>query len=216
MESQVQATPVMCAVCFEILIATLKKENTDECVSRFYQEEHQAETACPLFVTWKIGEDQDLRGCIGTFDQTGKIGKMVPKYALIAALNDSRFSPVNLREVQHLAVSVSLLTNFTPIQDPMGWEVGTHGIEIEFKVGNRTYSGTFLPEVAAEQGWDQATTLFNLFRKAGYKPTNANRPYIEIINELAPNLKVITYQSSKFSMTYAEFTIYLNSRTNII
>ena len=61
-----------------------------------------------------------------------------------------------MHEVKHLNVGVSLLVNFTPIADPLNWEVGKHGIEIEFKApsGTREYSGTFLPEVAHEEGWD--------------------------------------------------------------
>ena len=61
-----------------------------------------------------------------------------------------------MHEVKHLNVGVSLLVNFTPIDDPLNWEVGKHGIEIEFKApsGTREYSGTFLPEVAHEEGWD--------------------------------------------------------------
>ena len=212
MEALVSATSAMCSVCFEVLIAKLKNENIESAISRFYSTEPQADKACPLFVTWKIGEDKDLRGCIGTFDQTGKLGKTLPKYSLISALNDSRFSPITLREVQHLHVAVSLLTNFTPIQDPLGWAVGRHGIEIEFKVAGRSYSGTFLPEVAEEQCWDQPTTLVHLFKKAGYKPSNSNRPPIEIVNDLRGSLQVTTYESSKNSMSYQEFLQYISTQ----
>ena len=31
------------------------------------------------------------------------------------------------------------------------------------------YRGTFLPNVASEQGWDQVTTLEHLVAKAGWK-----------------------------------------------
>lgn len=80
---------------------------------------------------------------------------------MISALQDDRFDPVSIGEVKHLNVGVSLLVNFTPIDDPFKWEVGKHGIEIEFTApnGSREYSGTFLPEVASEEGWDQRTTL---------------------------------------------------------
>ena len=53
-----------------------------------------------------------------------------------------------------LGVAVSLLTQFEDMAHPMDWEVGKHGIEIDFRHGGRKYSGTFLPEVAEEQGWD--------------------------------------------------------------
>mmetsp|Transcript_5913 Transcript_5913/g.4220 ORF Transcript_5913/g.4220 Transcript_5913/m.4220 type:complete len:96 (+) Transcript_5913:156-443(+) len=39
----------------------------------------------PIFVTWSIGTDEDLRGCIGTFKAT-KLNKILGKYALISAL----------------------------------------------------------------------------------------------------------------------------------
>ena len=51
-------------------------------------------------------------------------------------------------------MAVSLLTNFEKIEDPLDWTPGTHGIEIEFTKDGRTYRGTYLPEVAEEQGWD--------------------------------------------------------------
>lgn len=213
MENAVRATKAMCAACFEVLISNLKKENAEIPVERLFNDEPQVSSCCPLFVTWTIGADKDLRGCIGTFDQSSEIGSLLPRYALVSALNDTRFSPITLNEVQHLQVAVSLLTNFTPIQDPLGWEVGRHGIEIEFRMAGRNYSGTFLPEVASEQGWDQATTLVYLFKKAGYKPSNPNRPSEDIVREVRPNLKVKTYESSKLSMSYAEFLQYIRERT---
>ncbi|CAG9314078.1 unnamed protein product [Blepharisma stoltei] len=208
MSERLQATDEMCAVCFDMLIASLRNEPTDSIIDRFLTAETQANIPCPVFVTWKIGRDKDLRGCIGTFDKTTRIGEIVPRYALVSALSDSRFDPISLREVEHLSVSVSLLTNFTPIEHPLDWEVGTHGIQIDFRVKGNRYSGTFLPEVSKEQGWDQATTLVQLFRKAGYKPPNSNRNPAEIVQEMAPSLSVITYQSSKKSMTYARYQAY--------
>ena len=103
----------------------------------------------PLFVTWTIGREEELRGCIGTF--AGKrLSKILSKYSLISALQDERFDPVTKDELPHLQCGVSLLVNFTEIKDPLNWEVGKHGIEIDFEMHGRPYSGTFLPEVAHE------------------------------------------------------------------
>ena len=206
------ASPKMCSVCFEILIANLKRLETDPIIRRFQSEEPLSSECSPLFVTWNIGEDKDLRGCIGTFDRSNPIGSTIPRYALISALNDSRFSPITLPEIKHLTVSVSLLRNFVEINDPLSWTVGVHGIEIDFKANGRNFSGTFLPEVAPEQGWDQATTLVYLFRKAGFKPSNPNRRPVEIVNELRPNLKVTTYESSKLSMSYQDYLKFIEDR----
>jgi len=46
--------------------------------------------------------------------------------------------------------------NFKKIEDPLDWEVGTHGIEVDWGRGK---SSTFLPEVAEEQGWSKEETM---------------------------------------------------------
>mmetsp|Transcript_53085 Transcript_53085/g.72701 ORF Transcript_53085/g.72701 Transcript_53085/m.72701 type:complete len:162 (+) Transcript_53085:56-541(+) len=121
----------------------------------------------PLFITWM--KNGDLRGCIGTF-QANKLGKTLQRYSLIAAVQDTRFDPISMDELPTLRAEVSLLTNFEEIQDPLDWEVGKHGIEIDFKdAAGRDYGGTFLPNVAPEQGWNQTETLEYLCRKAGYR-----------------------------------------------
>ena len=86
--------------------------------------------------------------------------------------------------------------NFTPIQDPLTWEIGRHGIEIDFQVGGCPYSGTFLPEVAGEQGWDQRTTLEYLVRKAGF------RGGFEAVKD---KMNVRTYESLKVKLSYEEY-----------
>ena len=68
-----------------------------------------------------------------------------------------------------LEVAVSLLINFEKNKKWNNWEVGKHGIDIDFTYMNREYSGTFLPEVALEEGWDKETTLKYLIRKSGCK-----------------------------------------------
>lgn len=55
------------------------------------------------------------------------------KYSLISALQDDRFDPISRSELPELQVGVSLLVNFTEIKNPLEWEVGKHGIEIEFE-----------------------------------------------------------------------------------
>ena len=39
---------------------------------------------------------------------------------------------MTLEEVPHLRCEISILSNFENIQEPLDWEVGKHGIEIEF------------------------------------------------------------------------------------
>ena len=112
----------------------------------------------PLFVTWQ--KDGDLRGCIGTFAEDGKLGDTLAQYSLIAAVRDTRFDPIDEGELPSLRCEISILSNFEEVSDPLDWEIGTHGIEIEFKAStssSKIYRGTFLPNVAPEQGWTTQT-----------------------------------------------------------
>jgi len=151
----------MCAFCFDTLLAQLNNEKTLPKLSDKYNL-----LKYPLFVTWYTGKSKDLRGCIGTFSEEA-LGLNLSKYALVSSLQDTRFLPIKLKEIPDLTTSVSLLTNFESISNPEDWEVGKHGIQIKFDSQGRNYGGTFLPQVASEQGWDQKTTLIYLVEKAG-------------------------------------------------
>lgn len=67
-------------------------------------------------------------------------------------MQDTRFDPIAKSELEKLDVAVSFLVNFQKGKKWNEWEVGKHGIVIDIQ---DTYSATFLPEVAPEQGWDQ-------------------------------------------------------------
>ncbi|PKK20228.1 Alport syndrome, mental retardation, midface hypoplasia and elliptocytosis chromosomal region gene 1 [Columba livia] len=154
-------------------------------------------SANPLFVTWKIGRDKRLRGCIGTFSAMN-LHSGLREYTLTSALKDSRFPPVTRDELPRLFCSVSLLTNFEDVCDYMDWEVGVHGIRIEFineKGSKRT--ATYLPEVAKEQGWDHIQTIDSLLRKGGYKAP--------ITNDFRKTIKLTRYRSEKMTMSYTEY-----------
>lgn len=84
------------------------------------------------------------------------------EYGNYSALKDSRFNPITRDEFPRLFVSVSILRHFEPAADYLDWEVGIHGIRIEFhneKGQKRT--ATYLPEVAPEQG--QPNFLLSFF-----------------------------------------------------
>lgn len=50
----------------------------------------------------------------------------------------------------------------------MDWEIGKHGIRINFIYRNRRYGATYLPDVPVEQGWTKEETIESLMRKAGW------------------------------------------------
>ena len=153
----------------------------------------------PLFVTWQ--KDGDLRGCIGTFADDQKLGETLQRYSLIAAVQDTRFPPIDESEFPQLRVEVSLLSNFEKIEDPLDWKIGQHGIEIEFKkpdMSGRPMRGTFLPNVAPEQGWtSQAETLEHLVAKAGW-----HGGLKAVMNSFT---EVKRYESIKFGLDYKTY-----------
>ncbi|XP_062820071.1 nuclear protein AMMECR1 isoform X1 [Anolis carolinensis] len=180
----------MCCFCFDVLYCHLYGYQPPRS-PRFTNEPY------PLFVTWKIGREKRLRGCIGTFSAMN-LHSGLREYTLTSALKDSRFPPMTRDELPRLFCSVSLLTNFEDVCDYLDWEVGVHGIRIEFineKGSKRT--ATYLPEVAKEQGWDHIQTIDSLLRKGGYK--------VPITNDFRKTIKLTRYRSEKMTLSYTEY-----------
>lgn len=180
----------MCFFCFDVLVNHLNHVAPPR-TPGFTND------AFPLFVTWKLGRDKHLRGCIGTFKATN-LHLGLRDYAIQSATRDERFDPINRDELPNLFVSVSLLTNFEEAKNYLDWEVGVHGIRIEFytdRGGKR--SATFLPEVAPEQGWDQIQTIDSLLRKGGFKGS--------ITSEVRQSINLTRYKSEKITVSYGDY-----------
>mmetsp|Transcript_11852 Transcript_11852/g.30059 ORF Transcript_11852/g.30059 Transcript_11852/m.30059 type:complete len:246 (-) Transcript_11852:593-1330(-) len=198
------ASSDMCYCCFDTLIDALQdskhSNNESKPVPDFVKQLANPSVQCPLFVTWeKCGRNEStwqLRGCIGCLSPR-PLATDVAEYALISALNDRRFKPIALEEIHSLRVSVSLLVDYEDCKHVYDWTVGVHGILIKFAVKGRRYDGTFLPEVAKQQGWDHAQTIDSLIRKAGYNGS--------ISPQLLNGIKCTRYQSSKCPVTYGEY-----------
>lgn len=110
-------------------------------------------TPCGAFVT--LNEHGDLRGCVGRFDASGPLYKVVQEMAVASATQDYRFQPVRDEEVKDLEIEISVLTPMRKISSIEEFELGKHGIYM--KKGFR--SGTFLPQVAKETGWSREEFL---------------------------------------------------------
>ncbi len=112
------------------------------------------------FVTLRRRGDGELRGCIGTFDNASPLIENLVNMAG-AATRDPRFvmDPVTVDELDRLRIDVSILTPMQPIDDPLKMRIGIDGIYIVADAPRGRQTGCFLPEVAAEQGWDAPTTL---------------------------------------------------------
>jgi uncharacterized protein (TIGR00296 family) len=158
------------------------------------------EASTALFVTWKIikgnSDHLQLRGCIGVLEER-PLTKALHDYALTSAFRDSRFSPISLIEVPLLQCTVSLISCFEAGLSWDSWEVGVHGIIIEFFDSQKRFSATFLPEVAHEQGWSREETIEALVRKSGYTG--------RVDLEVKKAIKLTRYKSSTCTMSYNEY-----------
>uniref|UniRef100_A0A7E4UM63 AMMECR1 domain-containing protein n=1 Tax=Panagrellus redivivus TaxID=6233 RepID=A0A7E4UM63_PANRE len=191
MSATVVATPEMAAYCFDVIIAALNYEPEPKAPKSI------PNVKIPLFVTWKKGPRHDLRGCIGTFGHDKPLPTTLLEYAKTSAFRDTRFDPISPSECPELHCGVSLLIHFERAKDYLDWEVGKHGIHIHFTVNGRGYSGVYLPEVAAEQGWNKIQTIDHLLRKAGHRDG--------IDNTLRQSIIVERFQSSKITISYDEY-----------
>ncbi|KAL1602815.1 hypothetical protein SLS60_006236 [Paraconiothyrium brasiliense] len=164
----------------------------------------ESETATPLFVTWNVVQrsngtrltEKRLRGCIGTFEAQ-ELDRGLRQYAIISALEDTRFNPISKSELPTLECGVTLLTDFEPVSDPLDWTIGTHGLRIAFTYHGRRYGSTYLPDVAKEQGWTKEETLVSLMRKAGWNGRKDEWSKVE--------LNVVRYQGRQVKLEYREW-----------
>jgi uncharacterized protein (TIGR00296 family) len=190
------ATPDMVAYCYDVLLCYFAGM---DCPA---MPEFSAKGEFPLFVTWEKQSKSGyiLRGCIGTLSPCPL--KVLKNYTYNSALHDHRFPPIAEQEMPQLQCSVSLLTNYEAAADVYDWQIGKHGLMINFSDSRGTkYSATYLPEIAEEQGWNHKQTIDSLISKAGFNG--------RISKALLSSVETTKYQSSKSTLTYQD---YLNAR----
>ena len=183
---------LLCVFVFDVLISRLTKKNIPIEFPKILKNQK-----FPVFVTWTTGEEKELRGCIGTF-YSDDLEENLKHFALSAAFEDSRFPPINEKEIPSLNCGISLLIKFEDAENCYDWEVGKHGIQIFFE-DHGQHSATFLPEVPIEHNMNKVTTLQHLIEKAGYHGRLEN---------IDKKIKMRRYQSIKLFMTYKEYLNY--------
>nr|CAD1845027.1 unnamed protein product [Ananas comosus var. bracteatus] len=124
-------------------------------------------------------------------------------YALTSALRDRRFPPIQAKELPYLECTVSILTNYETALHFLDWEIGKHGLIIEFTDPdcNIRRSATYLPEIAAQEGWTKIETIDSLMNKAGY--------YGFVNESLRKKLHVTRYESTLYTMHYSDYALYV-------
>lgn len=113
-----------------------------------------------------------LRGCIGFLSPVKSLVDAVIDSAIEAATGDPRFRPVELEEMDHIIVEVSVLSEPVLLSVENRWDlprlinIGVHGLIAE----KGWFKGTLLPVVPVEYCWDEETFLAETCMKAGLSP----------------------------------------------
>ena len=107
----------------------------------------------------------DLRGCIGTFMPTQEnIAQEIIKNAISAAVDDPRFSPVNVSELEDLSISVDVLSAPEEVKDISQLDPKKYGVI----VSSGYKKGLLLPDL---EGVDTVKYQIDIAkRKAGIYP----------------------------------------------
>ncbi len=113
------------------------------------------------FVTLKEKGTCDLRGCIGHIAADIPLGETVAQMAVAAAVEDSRFRPLQEGEMAGMHIEISALSPLFPVK-PEEVVVGVHGLLVR----HQGRSGLLLPQVATDHHWDRETFLDFTCRKA--------------------------------------------------
>jgi hypothetical protein len=131
------------------------------------------------FVTLTI--NGRLRGCIGTLQAYQPLVLDVREHAILAALEDPRFTPVTRQELPKLKIEISRLTEPKPFpyQTPedllLGLHPGKDGVVLRY--GHR--SATYLPQVW-EQIPDPVEFLSELCLKMGAPADTWQKQKLEV------------------------------------
>ena len=129
---------------------------------------------CGVFVTLNevMGDSHSLRGCIGFPTPVMPLAEAVVDSAISAAMRDPRFSQVTAKEMDSIAIEVSVLTppEVIEVEKPDNYpnkvEVGRDGLI----VCRGPYKGLLLPQVPTEWGWDAEEFLTQCCIKAWLPP----------------------------------------------
>jgi len=210
----VEATPDMCYYCFDILKNHFRIHKNDllNGIKNSKKRKHATSLynlpnySCALFVGWKIdmNGDMNLRGCKGTHSVL-PLEEGLRTYSLLSAFDDTRFEMMREEEVPALTCSVSLLYDFEKVKDCKNWEIGIHGIKIEFEDSKNKYrSATFLPQVAPQFGYTRRQTLKRLVKKSGTKD--------KFTKALAAKIRTTRFKGSLCYASYDEWQNILKTR----
>jgi len=137
-------------ILLELVKKTLNNYIPDKKIEALKSDDFPKALHANLGVFVSLYKEGALRGCIGRFYTDDPIFKTVQDMAIASATEDRRFKPVSVSELKDITIEISVLSPMKRIYSKDEIVLGKHGIYIT--KGPR--SGTFLPQVATETGWD--------------------------------------------------------------
>ncbi len=119
-----------------------------------------------------LHENDELRGCIGTFAPTrDNVAEEVVANAISAATHDPRFPPVAPEELSQLEYKVDILSRPEPVEDGSMLDSTRYGVIVE--CGRRR--GLLLPDLVGVESVRQQIEICRM--KAGIGPDEPVRLY---------------------------------------
>jgi len=131
------------------------------------------------FVSMK--EDGILRGSIGYMQPVFPLHEAIIRSAISAAVNDKRFIPLKLSELNNVRLEINILSPLTLYDGdredlPTFVRVGEHGLYVK----NGGVSGVLLPSVPVDYVWNSKTFLERTCNKAGFELDCWQKPEYEV------------------------------------
>lgn len=155
-----------------------------------------------VFVTLNAirGERVTLRGCIGRPYPTDPLVEATIDSAVDSAMNDPRFPPVSVKELNSILIDLSVLTPPTKIERD-----SPENLLEKVKVGRDgliavrgMWRGLLLPQVPVDWGWDAKEFLEHTCEKAGFhrelwrdSETEFMSFQAEIFGEVEPHGRIV-------------------------
>jgi len=122
--------------------------------------------AAPVFVSLHHRATRQLRGCMGTLAaHEPDVRHETRRCAILAAMEDPRFEPLELSDMDGISIEVTVLCPLEVITGPEFLDPKRYGVVVSDTLGRR---GVLLPEL---EGIDDVQTQLQIVRrKAGIAP----------------------------------------------
>jgi len=121
-----------------------------------------------VFVSLHKKSDNSLRGCIGTYLPTQEnIALEIIHNAISASIEDPRFNPLAMPELEDLDISVDILSDPERIKNTDELDAKKYGIIIKSTDGR---TGLLLPDIEGVENVDEQISI--ACQKAGISPSS--------------------------------------------